>query len=382
MSIYFTKQKTHGLKAITFSVILLHLLMVISMAFQAKNNHVEPKKKQKVVVKTVTLQPRAEVLEVATVEKFVQDEPEKEELVKEELPKEEVLITEVLEPLSFEEFVAVKEEEVVAVKEEVVAVKKEEVVLAALETKVEPQPIQMPIQEPIKKVEPVKKVEPIKKVEPKKIEPKKIEPKKIEPPKKVELKKLEPTKKVELKKVEPIKKPLPKKIEPAKKVEPARKVESKVDSKAKEIREKEIRDNELKRKLLAEAQRNLAKIDSSAVSIIKKNNSVPVGVKPVQLGSLSVDADIAGDTFNIREVSYRNELAGRLKNLLKLPETGEVKIKLTLERSGRFLNLVITSFESQKNRKYIEQTIKSCNFPSFAGSFNNANEYTFSITLK
>lgn len=371
MSIYFTKQKTHGLKAITFSVILLHLLMVISMAFQAKNNHVEPKKKQKVVVKTVTLQPRAEVLEVATVEKFVQDEPEKEELVKEELPKEEVLITEVLEPLSFEEFVAVKEEEVVAVKEEVVAVKKEEVILAALETKVEPQPIQMPIQEPIKKVEPVKKVEPIKKVE-----PKKIEPKKIEPPKKVELKKLEPTKKVELKKVEPIKKPLPKKIEPA------RKVESKVDSKAKEIREKEIRDNELKRKLLAEAQRNLAKIDSSAVSIIKKNNSVPVGVKPVQLGSLSVDADIAGDTFNIREVSYRNELAGRLKNLLKLPETGEVKIKLTLERSGRFLKLVITSFESQKNRKYIEQTIKSCNFPSFAGSFNNANEYTFSITLK
>ena len=81
------------------------------------------------------------------------------------------------------------------------------------------------------------------------------------------------------------------------------------------------------------------------------------------------------------EVSYRDELANRLKLLLRLPEYGEVKVKLTIERSGKIAKVLIISSESSANRKYIEKTLPGLTFPQFGTRFGDVDQYTFSITL-
>lgn len=217
--------------------------------------------------------------------------------------------------------------------------------------------------EPIKKVEQAK-VEPIKKIEQKKIIPKKVLPKKVEPVKKVE----------PLKKTESIKK-----IEPEKKTKPLNKVEAKkpVDKIAEEAHAKNAKQKEL----LAIAQQNLAKIDKVKVSKVNSQKTI----LPEQIGALNVDAVVSTEnsgSLNVREIGYRDELGARLKTLLKLPEHGEVKIKLSLDKTGKFIRVEIVNAESDKNKKYIENTIKTLTFPSFQGAFQNLPEYTFSITLK
>lgn len=222
--------------------------------------------------------------------------------------------------------------------------------------------------EPVKEVEPIK-VEPIKKLEPKKVTPKKPEPiKKIEPVKKAEPKKIEP------KKVEPVKK-----IEPAKTTKPVNKVENKkpVDKAVEENSAKKAKQKEL----LALAQQNLAKIDKVTVSKVNSQKTI----LPEQIGALSVDAVVSTEnsgSLNVRELGYRDELGARLKSLLKLPEHGQVNMKLTLDRAGKVIKLAIVNSGSEKNKKYIENIIKTLTFPSFQGAFQDFPEYTFSITLK
>lgn len=217
----------------------------------------------------------------------------------------------------------------------------------------------------------VLEIEPVKEVEAIKVEPvKKREPiKKVEPVKKVESKKIEPSKKVE-----PVKK-----IEPTKTIKSVNKVENKksVDKTAQETQAKNAKQKEF----LAIAKQNLAKIDKIEVSKVNSKKAI----LPEQIGTLSVDAVVLTEnsgSLNVRELGYRDELGARLKKLLKLPEHGEVKIKLTLDKTGKFIRVDIVNTESDKNKKYIENTIKTLTFPSFQGAFQNLPEYTFSITLK
>ena len=67
--------------------------------------------------------------------------------------------------------------------------------------------------------------------------------------------------------------------------------------------------------------------------------------------------------------------------MLRLPEFGEVKIKLTLERTGRVIKVQVLNAESELNRKYIEKEIESLALPPFGNNFKGMTEFTFSITL-
>ena len=121
------------------------------------------------------------------------------------------------------------------------------------------------------------------------------------------------------------------------------------------------------KELLAQAQASMAKI------------------KATKLPKLQVLPDISREemaSWSTAEVGYRDELASRLQILLRLPEFGEVKIKLTLARSGRVIKLDILSAESSVNRKYIEKTLPTLTFPPFDRNFESKDEHTFSITLR
>jgi hypothetical protein len=221
---------------------------------------------------------------------------------------------------------------------------------------------------PIKKAnirEPEKKPQVVKKPENVKIDKKPPVIKKLEGPK------VEPKKKVEEKNnnIENPKKVL--KAEVNKNIET-----TKIDEKALQGRIKQ-------KELLIKAQENLKKIDKGAVATLKQDSLKNASLVTVErLGALSVDSLNESCSVNILESSYKDEIASRLKAMLKLPELGEVKIKLTLKSSGAFKKLAIISADSDKNRKYIEKEIKNLTYPSFSGMFKKVDEYTFSITLK
>ena len=71
----------------------------------------------------------------------------------------------------------------------------------------------------------------------------------------------------------------------------------------------------------------------------------------------------------------------KLRRLLRLPEFGDVKLKLTLERSGKIANVSVLSAQSSLNRTYIESTLPTLKFSDFGKNFSGQSQYTFVINL-
>lgn len=114
-------------------------------------------------------------------------------------------------------------------------------------------------------------------------------------------------------------------------------------------------------KLLAMMQTSLSKIEtaSSSKKGIKKPSSSPS-----------------------EEVSYREELVTLLKLCLRLPETGEVKLKVMIDRAGNFKSMEVLEAGSKKNRAYVETVLPALALPPFGKAFQKEKEHTFSLTLQ
>jgi colicin import membrane protein len=136
--------------------------------------------------------------------------------------------------------------------------------------------------------------------------------------------------------------------------------------------------------LLAKAKESIAKIGQTRDKLIaSKGSEFKQTELPKQLDGLHIDAlpMDSGAELTSKEINYRDEVAYHLKLSLRLPDYGEVKLKLTLERSGKVSKVQIVSSESQKNKQYIEKAISSLTFPPFGNNFENLSHYTFLIKL-
>jgi colicin import membrane protein len=133
-----------------------------------------------------------------------------------------------------------------------------------------------------------------------------------------------------------------------------------------------------KKELLSAAKEKIAKIDKSHDNF---TSEMPVkSLGPIE--KLSVEAITpGGSTLSPQEASYSDEIAHRLKLLLRLPQYGEVKVKLTLQRSGKVVKAVIVKSESSANSAYIEKMVQGISFPNFGKNFENEAEHTFLIVL-
>ena len=118
--------------------------------------------------------------------------------------------------------------------------------------------------------------------------------------------------------------------------------------------------------MLAKVKENLGKIDM---------NSAKVSLKSDFKG-------LSESTLQVQERAYRDELAARLKLMLRLPEAGEVNLKLTLARKGEVLKMEILSSESALNRSYIEKNLPQIKMPAFDNLFGTVTQYTFTITMR
>lgn len=140
--------------------------------------------------------------------------------------------------------------------------------------------------------------------------------------------------------------------------------------------------------LLAKAKENLAKMNETRDKISASSSvNLDSTAIPKELVSLHVDALPLGgigesQDWGTKEASYSDEVAYRLKMALKLPDYGAVKIKLTLDHTGKVLKVETVKSESNKNKVYVESKILTLIFPSFGQKFQGVAQNTFEITLQ
>ena len=208
---------------------------------------------------------------------------------------------------------------------------------------------------PVKAPEPIAMAEP----EPAAVAPEpepEPEPKPIPPPKPNGKPKPEPKKET---KPKPVSKAAPPKKQPVKQNPAPKPQVSKEDKK--------------KQELIAKAQAMFSKGTSSS-----KNSSNSKLITLGTLGKLQIDSP---GNVSDKERRYQDILAAHLKDRLRFPDYGEVKLKLTLANSGKVLKVDVVSSKSDENRSYAIKTLPSILFPTF-DSFIKEDKYTFSITLK
>ena len=202
----------------------------------------------------------------------------------------------------------------------------------------------------------------------------------------------EPTpapKKVPKETPKPVPKPAPKPIskpvsKPVSKPKPTPKPKAKTASKPapKPTPKPKEQPNAKKKSMLSQA---LSSLDSLDKIEQKKGTSVASAHKsPSRLSTLASDSLVsisaaAGATS--QEITYQDELVRRLKLSLKLPEFGEVKLRLTLSRQGRVLSVKDVTSPSKKNAAYIEKELPKLDFPPFGSNFSGEKEHTFRLTL-
>lgn len=157
------------------------------------------------------------------------------------------------------------------------------------------------------------------------------------------------------------KKPAPKKakVQPPKSVEP---------------------EQSIPQELLDELEESIAKIDQKRDNLYrKKNTGASTGV-PHRL-----EKDLAIDIPQLQtgdgEGEYQEALVSYLHQSLNLPEFGEVKIQLTLNRDGTVVKLVVLKTESEKNKKHLEAALPLLKFPPLGGLYSKKQQQTFVLTF-
>jgi hypothetical protein len=168
----------------------------------------------------------------------------------------------------------------------------------------------------------------------------------------------------------PAQKPTPKKAPPIadkKLVKEKEKKNTPVKQAQEEKRER------MSQKLLQELEESLNRLETKPEKKkgSGKKQDFSKAIDPLNFGSgFGSEASDSGD--------YSGSLVGYLKQVLNLPEYGDVKIQLTVKEDGSFVNLVVLKAESEKNRKYLETSLPHLSFPPLKGK---KKQETFTVTF-
>lgn len=244
----------------------------------------------------------------------------------------------------------------------------------------------------------------------KKVEAKKVEAKKPKPKPKAAAK---PTPKPPPK-PKPKPKPTPEKPKPEKTTQETTKLEKTKQEKVKQdkakqekqAQEKRVQEKQAQEKQAREkaAQQELAKkqqaslnealsslnsfgtIEGKKSSLAKAAGKNAGQSAPSQIANLSSESLVAIDSSETAnctpgERTYYDELVSRLKLALKLPEYGEVKLQLTISRSGAVVAVKSVKSKSKKNADYVQKALPKLHLPPFGQNFTGEKEHTFRLTL-
>ena len=81
------------------------------------------------------------------------------------------------------------------------------------------------------------------------------------------------------------------------------------------------------------------------------------------------------------EACYIGDLIRRLQLNVRLPEPGEVRVKLTLKRSGAICSVEVLSGSKASIKQAIEKKLMAVHFSPFGMSFSSESEHAFNLRL-
>lgn len=143
--------------------------------------------------------------------------------------------------------------------------------------------------------------------------------------------------------------------------------EKKPDKNAASAKKTEPKDNKAQNTLIAQARERLSQVGKTS----KRLDDVSL------VDSMQIDSLEGG----VEDHGYYSLLAAGLRQNLRLPEFGEVKIHLCLDCQGTVVQVKIVSAQNENNRRYVEKVLPPVQFPPFGKAFQNEKEHTFTITL-
>lgn len=117
-----------------------------------------------------------------------------------------------------------------------------------------------------------------------------------------------------------------------------------------------------------------AKEKIGKITAMKDNASTKLIAAPALIENLESE-------FSLQEMGYRDELMHRLKESLKLPQYGEVKIQLMIERSGKIVSIKVLTFQSVENAEYIKKNLSKVQMPEFGACFQGLATHEFTVVL-
>lgn len=173
-------------------------------------------------------------------------------------------------------------------------------------------------------------------------------------------------KRSQVKKTPPKKEPLPKKPLVETKPKPKPKVEEAPTPAQSAARQKRLQLLEEIEEKMELVQANRSTIPSSISDEAILKDSPSVSSRAFELPSTN---------------SYNDELVQRLQVLLRLPDYGDVRVKLTLKRDGSVLTLQVLEAESSQNRAYVEEALPDLKLVGFGAHFPGENSRSFVLTL-
>ncbi len=111
------------------------------------------------------------------------------------------------------------------------------------------------------------------------------------------------------------------------------------------------------------------------------NNRLAKLVQEAQDKLSKVDEKVKQTPVAIDQSSYEEELAERLRLLLKLPEWGSVRVALTLNRSGEVCGVKILNAQNEANSDYVAGRLTGRTLAPFDKHFSGEQQHTFTLTL-
>ncbi len=144
-------------------------------------------------------------------------------------------------------------------------------------------------------------------------------------------------------------------------------------------------------KMVAEALSRLNKSKDASSSSTTASKATP-SKKMGSVGSLNVDQGVSSPTFSEEspydgyqesspEAHYIADMIRRLQLNVRLPEPGEVRVTLTLQRNGTVRIVKVVSGKTEKVKQAIAEKLRSIAFSSFGRSFSGEAEHTFRLRL-
>lgn len=120
--------------------------------------------------------------------------------------------------------------------------------------------------------------------------------------------------------------------------------------------------------LAAELEDRIARLDAPLRSAGKKARPEIRVVPMPHLQSVQATQE---------ENDYADALIAHLQQHLALPEFGQVQLQITLRKEGGVAHLVVLKSESEKNREYLEDALRTMWLPPFTGMGERTIRCTF-----